>query len=237
MTEQYKPIYLPTMINIKLTDKERDAGNNIMGNTSKNEIATQILNIMKNHNSKKITTKGLTNTPTFNIEGIDTLCTLKKIDIYGHFAATPARTPQYVEELFFIGTPKVGYNNEWETIQLTADSLMSILNWIRENEDTIFKPKKAPSVSISREDVTNQILNIMKNHNCEELMASYKNPKFETTNGEKYTLHKIETNPELAFSGSTKSGDGDALLSEEVTADSLMKILNWMTENENIIRV
>ena len=24
MTEQYKPIYLPTMINIKLTDKERE---------------------------------------------------------------------------------------------------------------------------------------------------------------------------------------------------------------------
>lgn len=207
-----------------------------MGNTSKNEIATQILTIMKNHNSKKIMTKGLSNVPTFNIEGIDTLCTLKKIDICGHFAATLTRTPQYVEELFFIGTPKVGYNDEWETIQLTADSLMNILNWIRENEDAIFiKPKKVPAVSISREDATNQILNIMKNHNCEELMASYKNPKFETTNGEKYTLHKIETNPELTFSGSTKSGDGDALLSEEVTTDSLVKILNWITKNENIL--
>lgn len=207
-----------------------------MGNTSKLEIATQILNIMKNHNSKKIMTKGLTNIPTFNIEGIDTLCTLKKIDIFGHFAATLTRTPQYVEELFFIGTPKVGYNDEWETIQLTADSLMNILNWVRENEDAIFtKPKKAPSVSISREDATNQILNIMKNHNCEELMVSYKNPKFETTNGEKYTLHKIETNPELTFYGSTKSGDGDALLSGEVTTDSLVKILNWMTKNENIL--
>ena len=207
-----------------------------MGNTSKIEIATQILNIMKNHNSKKIMTKGLTNVPTFNIEGVDTLCTLKKIDIYGHFAATLARTPQYVEELFFIGTPKVGYNDEWETIQLTADSLMNILNWIRENEDAIFiKPKKVPSVSISREDATNQILNIMKNHNCEELIASYKNPKFETINGEKYTLHKIETNPELTFCGSTKSGDGDALLSGEVTTDSLVKILSWITKNENIL--
>jgi hypothetical protein len=206
-----------------------------MGNTSKNEIATQILNIMKNHNSKKIMTKGLTNVPTFNIEGIDTLCTLKKIDIYGHYASSLTRTLtlQYVEELFFIGTPKVEYNNEWETIQLTTDSLMNILNWITENEDAIFKPKK--DLSVSREDVTNQILNIMKNHNCEELIASYKSPKFETNNGEKYTLHKFEINPELSFSGSTKSGDGDTLLSEEITIGSLVKILNWMTKNENIL--
>ena len=196
----------------------------------KKEIAAQILTIMKNHNSKKVSSKGFNDVPTFYVEGVDKKLTLKRIEVAGFFTMSG-----YTEELFIFTTSKVDYNDEWDFTQITAEGLTSILNWISENEDTLFKSTK--TTKVSKDEVTTQIINIMKEHNCEELVLNHckKVPTFETNyDTEKYTLAKIELHPTLAFSGSTKFGDGDIWQVSEITTNSLVKILTWMDKNKEL---
>ena len=177
-------------------------------------------------------TKGFDDAPTFNVEGVDNPLTLKKID--ASLLRFCDKTNKFVEEPFFFGTPKVDYNDEWATNMITIEGLTNILNWITIHESEIFKTKKTPSVSI--DEVTAQILDIMKKHDCEELIIdNIKAPIFETADSEKYTLVKIETKPELTFNGSTKFGDGDAWTAGEIAINSIVKILAWLNKNENTL--